>query len=99
MSEVRRTFECFGGTVTVAVLGPSSLEPQKAVATAEARLRAAHRQLSRFLPESALSRLNRDPRTTVPADPLLLELLSAAREGFGIRGRCAARTVASRMAS
>lgn len=80
MSEARRTFECFGGLVTVALLGPASMEPGKAVAAAEAKLLAAHRQLSRFLPSSELSRLNRDPRSRVPASPLLLELASAARE-------------------
>jgi thiamine biosynthesis lipoprotein len=80
VSEVRRTFECFGGIVSVSVLGPASMAPEKAAAAAEARLLAAHRQLSRFLPFSELSRLNRDPRTRVPADPLLLRLASAARE-------------------
>ena len=80
MSEARRTFECFGGLVSVAVLGPASMQPEKAVAAAEARLIAAHRQLSRFLPASELSRLNRDPRARVPAGPLLLRLASAARE-------------------
>lgn len=78
MSEARRTFECFGGLVDVRVLGPASMEPERAAAAAEARLLAAHRQLSRFLPSSELSRLNRDPRPSVPADPLLLRLASAA---------------------
>ncbi len=86
MSEVRRAFECFGGLVTVAVLGPASMEPEKAATAVEARLRAAHRQLSRFLPDSDLSRLNRDPRTSVPADPLLLRLASAAREAGELTG-------------
>ncbi|HWA55335.1 MAG TPA: FAD:protein FMN transferase [Solirubrobacterales bacterium] len=80
MSEARRTFECFGGVVTIAVLGPASMEPGRAAASAEAKLLAAHRQLSRFLPGSELSRLNRDPRARVPASPLLVELASAARE-------------------
>jgi thiamine biosynthesis lipoprotein len=80
VSEARRTFECFGGLVGVSVLGPESMEPERAAAAAEARLLAAHRQLSRFLPGSELSRLNRDPRTRVPADPLLLRLASGARE-------------------
>lgn len=86
MSEARRTFECFGGLVTVAVLGPASMEPARAAAAAEAKLLAAHRQLSRFLPGSELSRLNRDPRTRVPAGPLLLSLASAAREAGKMTG-------------
>jgi FAD:protein FMN transferase len=80
VSELRRTFECFGGLARVSVLGPEWMEPEKAAAAAEARLLAAHRQLSRFLPSSDLSRLNRDPRASVPAGPPLLRLASAARE-------------------
>jgi len=86
VSEARRTFECFGGLVGVSVLGPESMEPERAAAAAEARLLAAHRQLSRFLPGSELSRLNRDPRTRVPADPLLLRLASGAREAGELGG-------------
>jgi thiamine biosynthesis lipoprotein len=86
VSEARRTFECFGGLVNVSVLGPASMEPEKAAAAAEARLLDAHRQLSRFLPASELSRLNRDPRTRAPADPLLLRLASAAREAGELTG-------------
>lgn len=80
MSEVRRSFECFGGLVTLAVLGPASTEPERAATAAEATLLAAHRRLSRFLSDSDLNRLNRDPRATVPAEPLLLSLAGAARE-------------------
>jgi thiamine biosynthesis lipoprotein len=86
VSEARRSFECFGGTVTVAVLGPTSMEPEKAAAEAEARLLTAHRRLSRFLPGSELSRLNRDSRTSVPAEPLLLDLVDAAREAGELTG-------------
>jgi thiamine biosynthesis lipoprotein len=80
VSEARRSFECFGGRVTVSALGPRSMEPERAVADAEATLLDAHRRLSRFLPGSDLSRLNRDRRATVPVEPLLLELAVAARE-------------------
>jgi FAD:protein FMN transferase len=86
VSEARRAFECFGGLVSVSVLGPVAMEPEKAAAAAEASLLAAHRQLSRFLPASELSRLNRDPRRRIPADPLLLRLASAAREAGELTG-------------
>lgn len=86
MSAARRRFECFGGLVTVAVLGPASMRPERAATAAEARLLAAHRRLSRFLPDSDLSRLNRDPRTRVPAGPLLLEFASAARRAGELTG-------------
>jgi FAD:protein FMN transferase len=86
VSEARRSFECFGGLVNVSVLGPASMEPARAAAAAETRLLAAHRQLSRFLPASELSRLNRDSRTKVPAEPLLLRLASAGREAGQLTG-------------
>jgi thiamine biosynthesis lipoprotein len=85
VNEVRR-FECFGGLVSVSVLGPTAMHPERAAAAAEAKLLAAHRQLSRFLPASDLSRLNRDPRPRVPVDPLLLRLASAAREAGELTG-------------
>ncbi|HET8639540.1 MAG TPA: FAD:protein FMN transferase [Solirubrobacterales bacterium] len=80
MSEARRSFECFGGWASIAVLDPTNSEPDQTLADAEAFLLAAHRRLSRFLPGSELSRLNSDTRTTVPAEPLLLDLAAAARE-------------------
>jgi len=83
---MRRSFECFGGWVSVSVLGPAALEPRRALEEAEATLLAAHRQLSRFLPGSELSRLNRDPRPTVPADAQLIELAAAAREAGEMTG-------------
>jgi thiamine biosynthesis lipoprotein len=86
VSEVRRRFDCFGGSVSVSVLGPDSMEPEKAAVAAEEKLLAAHRQLSRFLPASELGRLNRDPRARVPADPLLLRLANAAREAGELTG-------------
>jgi FAD:protein FMN transferase len=86
VSETRRTFECFGGLVNVSVLGPASMEPEKAAAGAEAKLLAAHRQLSRFLPGSELSHFNRDLRASVPASTLLLRLASAAYEAGMLTG-------------
>lgn len=80
MKEVRRSFECFGGQVAVAVLGPDSMDPDGALVGIEAELLAAHRRLSRFLAGSELSRLNRDPRATVPVSSQLLEVAAAARE-------------------
>jgi FAD:protein FMN transferase len=62
------------------------MEPETAATAAEATLLSAHRQLSRFLPDSDLSRLNRDPRACVPAESLLLRLASAAREAGELTG-------------
>lgn len=62
------TFACMGCAFRLLV-GP----PDGAAATvaAQAELQAMDAQLSRFRPDSELSRLNADPRATVPASPLL----------------------------
>lgn len=86
MSEMRRTFECFGGSVSVTVFSPHRCSAEDAVAAAEARLLAAHGHLSRFLLDSDLNRLNRDPRASVPASPLLLRLAGAVREAGELSG-------------
>jgi thiamine biosynthesis lipoprotein len=81
--EAKRSFACFGGTVTVHVSGAGA---QDAIARAETDLLGAHQRLSRFLPESELSRLNRDPRTTVPVSGLMLELAGAVRRAGALSG-------------
>ncbi len=81
--EQRRTFACFGGSVTVQVGGAEAGGAAKA---AELGLLDAHRRLSRFLPESELTRLNDDPRSTVPVSPLLLELAAAVRRAGFLSG-------------
>jgi thiamine biosynthesis lipoprotein len=75
--EANRSFACFGGTVTVHVRAEE--EARSAVAVEQARrfLLDAHDSLSRFLPDSELSQLNRDPRPDVPATPLLRSLAAA----------------------
>jgi FAD:protein FMN transferase len=72
--EARLEFECFGGRVEVRAQGDSAAA---ALERARARLLDAHRRLSRFDPDSELSRLNRDPRTEVPTSPLLRKLAAA----------------------
>lgn len=74
MSESRIEFECFGGRVEVRVGGRGAAA---ALERARARLLDAHRRLTRFDPESELSRLNRDPRTEIQASPLLRHLVTA----------------------
>ena len=73
-AEAHRTFPCFGGTVAVHVRGADAADGDAAAERARRRLLAAHRDLSRFEPESELSRCNRDPREAVPASPLLRAL-------------------------
>jgi len=75
--EAQRSFACFGGTVTIHVRAEEEARSAAAVEQARRFLLDAHNQLSRFLPESELSRLNRDSRPDVPATPLLRSLAAA----------------------
>jgi thiamine biosynthesis lipoprotein len=76
-AEAHRSFECFGGVATIHVRGADAASGEAAAGEARAQLLDAHRRLSRFREESELSRLNRDPRSEVPAT-LLLRRLAAA---------------------
>jgi thiamine biosynthesis lipoprotein len=79
-AEAHRSFACFGGTATVHVRGASTGRgADEAAGEAEASLVAAHDRLSRFIPDSELSRLNADARETVPVSTLLLEVAASAR--------------------
>jgi thiamine biosynthesis lipoprotein len=76
--EVVETFECFGGRCAVRVFDPSEAAATEAVGDARRILLEAHRTLSRFDPDSELSRLNRDPRREVPASPLMRRVVAGA---------------------
>jgi thiamine biosynthesis lipoprotein len=73
----QHSFACFGGTVSVHVLGVDSAKVESDADRARADLLDAHDRLTRFSPDSELSRLNRDPREEVPASPLLRRLAVA----------------------
>ena len=77
-SEASQSFQCFGGDAAVIVGGGP--EPGAAVEQSRERMLEAHRRLSRFLPESELSRLNRNPARTVAGSPLMVRFVAAARE-------------------
>jgi thiamine biosynthesis lipoprotein len=77
--EAHRSFACFGGTATVHVRGDGAADAEEAADRARGRLLDAHERLSRFLEDSELSRLNRDPRREVPASALLRRLAEAVR--------------------
>ncbi len=74
-SEYRETFACFGSECTVIISGHSELDGGATVARARRRLLEWHSQYSRFLSDSELSRLNDDPRETVPVSPLLRRII------------------------
>jgi len=69
------TFACMGCTFRLLV-GPP--EGAGATVAVQAELAAIDAALTRFRPDSELSRLNADPRATVPASPLLRAAVRAA---------------------
>ena len=69
--------DCFGARCTIALTNDGGA-PLRAIAAASFLL-DCHRRLSRFLPDSELSRLNADPRETVPVSPLMADFLGAVR--------------------
>lgn len=78
-AEARREFRCFGGTASVRVRGATAEDGEAGAARAEARLLDSHERLSRFIPDSELSRLNCDPRAAVPASKLVRALAAAVK--------------------
>ncbi len=78
MIEATRTFTCFGGNTTVLVGGAGPLgEPGEAVTTARDLLLVWHTAFSRFKPESELTALNDDARTSVPVSALMARFVQA----------------------
>jgi thiamine biosynthesis lipoprotein len=76
-AEASRSFACFGGTATVHVRGASTADGERSAERARSYLLDAHHRLSRFIADSELARLNRDPRRVVPATPLMRRLAAA----------------------
>jgi thiamine biosynthesis lipoprotein len=68
--------DCFGARCRVAVTDSNAASSR--ALTAVRFLLDCHRRLSRFLPDSELSRLNADERETVPVSPLMLDFRRAA---------------------
>src|SRR4051794_550168 len=75
--EAQLEFACFGGIASVHVRGSGEEQGRRLAERGRELLLDAHQRLSRFDPDSELSRLNRDPRTEVPASPLLRRLVAA----------------------
>jgi FAD:protein FMN transferase len=80
LTETVRRFRCFGSDCTVAVAGDGA---ERAAAEAEAQLLTWHRRFTRFAPDSELSRLNADPRGTVPVTPMMARFVQAAVDAAG----------------
>ncbi len=78
LTECRETFPCLGSECTVIVADARQAEAARAVALVRQRLLEWHRQFSRFEPDSELSRVNADPRPTVPVSPMMRRVIEAA---------------------
>ncbi len=78
LTEQRDTFSCFGSECAVIVADERESEAARAVALARRQLLEWHRQFSRFEPDSELSRLNADPRPTVPVSAMMRRVVEAA---------------------
>jgi FAD:protein FMN transferase len=77
-AEAHLEFACFGGEVSLHVRGADEEQGRRLAERGRKLLLDAHRRLSRFDPDSELSRLNNDPRAEVPASALLRHLVAAA---------------------
>jgi FAD:protein FMN transferase len=85
-TEQRDTFPCFGSHCTVIVADADPADAARAVALARRRLLEWHGQFSRFEPGSELTRLNYDPRETVPVSPMMRRVVEAAIQSAGATG-------------
>ena len=80
--EHERRFDLFGSEVRLLVgppARPAVAPPELAAVQVEAFMRVFHRTLTRFEADSELSRLNADPRDTVPVSSLVAVAVRAAR--------------------
>jgi thiamine biosynthesis lipoprotein len=85
--EVIEEFDCFGSRCAALVFGSGQAgSARDAVSMARRRLLAWHGRFSRFLPASELSRLNDDPRPSVPVRPLMARFAHAVRNAGSLSG-------------
>jgi FAD:protein FMN transferase len=83
MTEARESFDCFGSTCTVLVGGAGGGELAGA---ARELLLGWHDRFTRFDPDSELSRLNADHRSTIPVTPMMARLASAVADAALLSG-------------
>ncbi len=85
--EISEHFDCFGARCGALVTGSGDAgSPADAVALVRRTLLGWHGRFSRFLADSELSRLNRDPRETVAVSPLMARFALAVREAGSLSG-------------
>jgi thiamine biosynthesis lipoprotein len=86
-AEIIEDFDCFGSRCGAVVSGAGGAgSAQDAVAFVKRKLLAWHTRFSRFIPDSELSRLNRDPREIVPVSALMARFAQAVRQAGSLSG-------------
>jgi thiamine biosynthesis lipoprotein len=84
-AELDHGFDLFGTRARLLV-SPATEDAHRRVAMLERHLRDMHRRLTRFHPDSELSRLNADPRTVVPVSYQLEQAVAAALRAARLSG-------------
>jgi thiamine biosynthesis lipoprotein len=85
--EVSETFECFGSRCEAFVSGSGrGGSAREAASMVRHELLGWHRRFSRFIDDSELSRLNRDPRAQVPVSPLMARFARAVVTAGSLTG-------------
>jgi thiamine biosynthesis lipoprotein len=85
--EAIETFPCFGAPCAVLVIGRGPAgSAREAAMRSKRRLLDWHGQFSRFEPDSELSRLNRDPRETVPVSAVMARFVECALSAAAMTG-------------
>ena len=87
-----KAIEAFGGAAVVEIDSAAGTAP---ILTAEEVIQEVQRRLSRFDPESELSKLNDDPRERVPASPMMVRFATEARKAAELTGGLVDPTVLS----
>ena len=96
--EAIERFECFGGSCAVLVQGEGPAgSAQQAAALAREQLLEWHGQFSRFIADSELSLLNRDPRAAVPVSPLMARLVRSIADAGELTGGLVDGTLAQQI--
>jgi thiamine biosynthesis lipoprotein len=86
-AEIIEDFDCFGSRCSAVISGVGEVgSAQDAVAFVKRKLLAWHTRFSRFMPDSELSRLNRDQREIVPVSALMARFAQAVREAGSLSG-------------
>jgi FAD:protein FMN transferase len=86
-AEISETFECFGSTCSAFVTGSGRAgSAADAVTSIRRNLLAWHRSFSRFIPDSELSHLNRDPRDQVLVSPMMARFARAVVRAGSLTG-------------